>query len=376
MFSCLNCKKESPKILKPFSGTPFNYFNCLLCKKTTHQLKCPCGEEILSLDPPFFGKKMFCKKCEKSLNIVPCPKCKQINMWKGDYSMGSSVTCLTCKNVFQHVACTFCSESNFWNVDFQKNYFYKSGVIVQCYKCLKSFQHVTCPCCVSPVYFKECNLLPGKAFICDKCKTPLVHVRCRGCSFNEFFKKEDNFMFGKVYSCKKCKFLYTIFPCLTCNKTLNIPLSEEKNNILKFLCPSKDCTEFYLYQCKFCLFFSYSVLSKSLECTKDRCKSCKRINSIYFCTICKNLNFCECSINHDSKHECTKCYSKKEVANSNDLDSKDGLCIIDFTRKIDTVFIPCGHACYCNFCFVKLQAEGKDKCPMCNEKRECIKLFL
>ena len=376
MFSCLNCKNASPKILKPLSGTPFNYLDCLLCKKTIYQFKCSCGNDIFSLDPFFFGKKIFCKKCDKNLNIVPCPKCKQINMWNGNYSMGSSVTCLACKNNFQHVACPFCSESNFWNVDYTKNYFYKPGVSVQCYKCLKSFQHITCPCCISPIYFKENNLWPGKAFPCEKCKTDLVHVRCRKCSFNEFFKREDNFIFGKNYSCKNCKAFYTIFPCLTCKKASNILLSENQSNILKFSCSSKACQEFYLYQCKRCSLFS-DYRPNFSGCTKEICKLCEKANPIYFCTKCKKENFCECSINNDSKHGCSLC--QIEVKNSKVFDSSssvEGFCIFDLTRKIDTVFVPCGHACYCNICYRKLQAQGKDKCPYCNEKKECIKLFL
>ena len=293
-------------------------------------------------------------------------------MWNGNYAMGSKIICLACKNAFQQVTCPFCYDSVFWNLDDSKNYFYKQGANVQCFKCWKSFQHITCPCCLSSVYFKECDLFPGKAFRCDTCKNDLFHVRCVKCSFSEIFKNEV----GKKYGCRNCKTCYTIYPCLTCNKASNIFLAENQSSILKFVCTSKTCKEFYLYQCKHCSIFS-SFLPHYSGCTKEICKSCKKANPIYFCNQCKNEKFCECSINNESKHGCTSC--KKELTNSlkGNIDSKsDGLCIIDLTRKIDTVFVPCGHACYCSLCYGKLLSQGNCYCPMCNEKGECIKLHL
>ena len=41
-------------------------------------------------------------------------------------------------------------------------------------------------------------------------------------------------------------------------------------------------------------------------------------------------------------------------------------CVICMDSKTDNVFLPCGHMCTCNECYIKLKkASNNVKCPMC-----------
>lgn len=384
MTICPHCSFENPRVLKSYSPYPFSIFNCSSCEQIIYQLICSCGNAILSKDRLFFGKILYCETCTKHFNLFPCPKCEKINFWNGDYLMGTSIiTCFGCKNVFQQIACPHCFESNYWNQD--QKMFYDLGAEVKCFKCQEKFHHLNCPTCSKPVYFNKS--MSGKYFECPHCENSFAHVRCCVCRHDKYFKKEENFEFGRNYLCKKCNLWYVVFECSGCSKIKSSLVTESQlqNKILYFFCDNAVCApQFSLYYMFDCILCRRKVTAKlNLGCSIVVCESCKNENGVFQCTECKTCSFCSCSIKNDKKHCCLTCKKQAELTEIIKLnlrkskeESNTKLCLGDYENPIETVFVPCGHACYCFKCYdEKLKFDLLLKCPICRQRPEKVIKF-
>ena len=384
MAICPYCSFENPRVLKSYSPYPFSSFTCNSCQQQIYQLICSCGDAITSKDRLFFGKILFCETCKKYFNLFPCPMCEEINFWNGDYLMGSSViTCFGCKNIFQQITCPHCFESNFWN--HAQKLFYNLGAEVKCIKCQQKFHHLNCPTCSKPVYFNK--PMGGKYFECPHCENSSAHIRCHICKHDEYFKKEEKFVFGRNYICKECKQWYVVSECSGCSK-LNHSIateSELENKIFNFFCNNTSCTSrsYCMFDCILCRKNLTAKLNPG--CSIVVCKFCKNENGVFQCNECKTCSFCSCSMkkNLKSKHGCLNCKKQAEITENikkalekANEESIAKLCIADYENKIDTVCVPCGHACYCYKCYnEKLKFEPFLKCPICRQRPEKIIKF-
>ena len=374
----INTPKPSTKIFKDFI--------CKSCKNTYYYLECTCNYKIISKIPFFYGEKINCSVCKKTLNLVPCPMCKEINMWEGDYSMGSLINCCSCKVQFQHVACPFCLEPNFW-ISINKNV-YKIGVIVQCCKCDNHFQQVVCPECFQPCYFYDCDYKDGMSFNCDSCKKTAYHITCPQCDTQKYFKKDvEEFYYGKIYHCEKCYFCYSISLCCNCFKLNKITIDQAKKTdlVIDFKCKNTDCdlSEYKVFFCEACKKLNYISGLEKEKCSDLVCIYCKKTRKIFNCKKCLSLELCSCS-KTPKFHKCNSCEvdgpKSKEILQKNIKHNskkellENGFCIIDYVNKINCAFFPCGHACICYDCYLEMSKRNVEKCPLCNEKRSCVKL--
>lgn len=381
MLSCTCCGK----INTPTHSTKiFKNFICKSCKNTSYYLECTCNNKIISKIPFFCGEKIMCLLCNKSINLVPCPLCKEVNMWEGDYSMGSFINCCSCKAKFQEVTCPFCLEPNFW-ISLNKQV-YRTGVIVQCFKCENNFQQVVCPDCFRPCYFLECDYKDGMPFNCDLCKKTAYHVNCPQCNTQKYFKKDvEEFYYGKIYHCDNCYFYYSLSLCCNCFKLNNMTIEKAKKSdlVIHFKCKNRNCnlSEYKVFFCEICKKPNYISELEKEKCSDLMCIYCKKVRKIFYCKKCCGLEQCTCS-KTPKCHKCTSCevegQKPKEIKESQINSKKElvekGVCIIDYANKINCAFFPCGHACICYDCYLEMSKKNVEKCPLCNEKRSCVKL--
>ena len=57
------------------------------------------------------------------------------------------------------------------------------------------------------------------------------------------------------------------------------------------------------------------------------------------------------------------------------LDTSRQLCVVCYTNCVDTVMVPCGHACMCHGCAKRVK-ETSGKCPICRRLIENINTII
>lgn len=382
--NCSHCFKqvdiEKSGGLIPYN-TVFKSFLCNFCKKKTHVVKCVCKSFATKRDPFFFGEKMNCTDCKRDFNIVPCPVCKQMNLWNGDYYMGAYINCFQCKSLnFQHLACAFCHEPNFWVTNKSILSYYKCGLPVSCYICKKNFQHLMCPHCKDAIYFKESEYIQGIKQNCPNCKKSFQHVNCPGCGDPTFFK-ENEFLYGKNYKCGECKTNFCLSICDHCGVSNSIVNKIIEVNTSSFECSA--CKNKYkLVCCPSCKGPNYPITEKG-KCCSTLCLYCKHLFKVLDCKNCNYISSCSCV--KGGKHKCGFC--KKEIENKEqkniletatgndkgeEVDKDKFICKICYDKAVDTIFLKCGHVCACFGCVSSLK---KKECPMCRVESEFKKCF-
>lgn len=363
------------------SNPVFKNFSCPVshCKKQTYTVKCVCKNIITAQSSFFFGQKIFCPACQRLFNIVPCPICKQMNLWNGDYYMGAYINCFQCKGVnFQHVACPVCKEPNFWVTNKSIMSYYKCGLPVTCYVCKNKFQHLMCPHCKEAVYFKNLEYVQGIKQTCPYCSKRFQHVNCPGCGDPTFFK-DDNFVFGQNYKCLECKSNFCSSICNKCGSSNSMV-----NKVIEMNTSFFDCStchnKYNLVCCPFCRAPNYPITEKG-ECGGNPCLYCKKSFKVLHCSLCNRICVCSCGAS-GKQHTCFYC--KKIViveiqkgtgtAKTDEGEDKEKfLCKICYDKPVDTIFLKCKHVCACFSCAKSLK---KKECPMCRLEGEFEKCFL
>jgi len=56
-------------------------------------------------------------------------------------------------------------------------------------------------------------------------------------------------------------------------------------------------------------------------------------------------------------------------------DTSRQLCVVCYTNCVDTVMVPCGHACMCHGCAKRVK-ETSGKCPICRRRIENINTII
>ena len=388
LLDCSNCHK---KIDVDRSGgficknPVFKHFLCHLCHKPTYLVKCVCKSLVLRATPFYFGEKISCSSCTRAFNIVPCPSCKQTNLWNGDYFMGAYINCFQCKALtFQHLACPFCQEPNFWVTNKLNLSYYKCGLPVQCYVCKQKFQHLMCPHCKEAIYYKKLEYMQGIKQTCGKCEKSFQHVNCPGCGDPNFFKEND-FIYGKNYKCGECKSNFCLSICDRCGGSNTMV-----NKITEINCSSFECAtcknKYNLLCCPYCKGPNYPRSDKG-KCTSTLCLYCKKVFKVIDCMNCNHISLCSCE--GKSKHKCGFCRNESELKESSNKiskllasstakaisieeDKEKFICKVCYDKPVDTIFINCGHVCVCFSCATALK---KKECPMCRVEGNYKKCF-
>lgn len=395
LLKCSHCSKlvntEKTGGLVPITPV-FKSFTCNFCSNVNYTVKCICKTLIISRVPMYFGQKISCTSCQRNMNIVPCPVCKQMNLWNGDYYMGAYINCFQCKSLtFQHIACPFCHEPNFWVTNKSILSYYKCGLPVNCYVCKKKFQHLMCPHCHEANFFNNVDYIQGIKQNCSSCKQSFQHVNCPGCGDPSFYKNCD-FSFGKNYKCRECKANFCMSICDKCGSSNSIVNKIIEVNTSYFECCS--CKNQYnLLSCPFCRGPNYPITEKG-KCAGNMCLYCKKVFKVLDCPVCNHVSCCVCAENSSkNKHKCAFC--KTETANTNKIDEisenrkksvsqtpentaseeeKDKfLCKICYDKPVNTIFIKCKHVCACFECASSLK---KKECPICRVVGDFQKCFL
>lgn len=386
LMKCVNCQKQvdTDKVGGlQFSNPVFKYFTCNFCQKPTFTVKCVCKSIVSRSTAFYFGEKIACGSCKRNFNIVPCPVCKQMNLWNGDYYMGAYINCFQCKALtFQHLACPFCQEPNFWITNKSIMSYYKCGLPVSCYVCKQKFQHLMCPNCKEAIYFKNSDYVQGIKQICSKCTKPFQHVNCPGCGDPSFYKEND-FIFGKNYKCGECKTNFCLSICCQCGGVNHMVNRIAEVNVSCFECTTCK-VKYNVLCCPYCKGPNYPMTEKG-KCGNNLCLYCNKVFKVNDCAVCNHVSICGCS--PGVKHKCGFC--KTETTNNNDADNKipahktpnllnsssmkgsslgatedkeKFICKVCYDKPIDTIFINCGHVCACFACASALK---KKECPMC-----------
>lgn len=405
-YKCSNCAKlvdpDKTGGLK-FNNPVFKHFICPNCQKPTFMVKCVCKSMVLRETPFFFGEKISCLACQRKFNIVPCPVCKQMNLWNGDYYMSAYINCFSCKALtFQHLACPFCQEPNFWITNKSIMSYYKCGLPVNCYVCKHRFQHLMCPHCKEAIYFKNSDYVQGIKQVCPKCTKPFQHVNCPGCGDPSFYKEND-FIFGKNYKCGECKTNFCLSICDRCGS-----LNHLVNKITEVNSSFFDCitckNKYNMLCCPYCKGPNYPMTQKG-NCSNTLCLYCSKVFRANDCSLCSHISVCGCS--PGVKHKCAFC--KSETANLNtdnnqciskgtpqtgngknpnitlktslngsrmgvneNEEKEKFICKVCFDKPVNTVFLNCGHVCVCFDCAQDLK---KKECPMCRLAGDFKKCF-
>eukprot|EP00828_Plagiopyla_frontata_P019025 TRINITY_DN2432_c0_g1_i1.p1 TRINITY_DN2432_c0_g1~~TRINITY_DN2432_c0_g1_i1.p1 ORF type:complete len:402 (-),score=59.19 TRINITY_DN2432_c0_g1_i1:95-1300(-) len=391
---CLKCKAKLGT--PPAKSSPIDILfqkSCPKCSSITYFMECFCGGICNSENPLYFGARGFCNKCKKHVQMVPCPKCKQLNVWTGNYSMGAFVNCYFCKGecTFQQVACPTCQESNFWFVNTQANQFYKYGLKVDCYKCTQSFMQLNCPHCMESMFFRNYDYTQGMKQTCETCTKSFQHFNCPACGFSHFFKDSD-FEYGKNYECQYCHGWIMVSLCRGCGE-VNMKLQKDPHlNTPLFNC-SKCKINYNVFQCDQCNQCTYFEGFQPAKCLEQKCPQCQNIFNIFHCPNCKNFRYCECKAKEF--HQCPICkfqclkkpenliqfekleikkisQGKPEITKTISIDDQFK-CKICMFNKLDTIFEKCGHACICSECAKDLK---KEQCPICRTPGPYKKIFI
>ena len=400
LIKCSNCLKsvDVEKCGGFQSSNPvFKYFQCNLCKKSTYTVKCVCKNVVTRQTPFYFGERISCHHCQRAFNIVPCPVCKQMNLWSGDYYMGAYINCFQCKSLtFQHLACPFCQEPNFWITNKALLSYYKCGLPVQCYVCQQKFQHLMCPHCNEAIYFKGSDYLQGIKQTCGKCNKAFQHVNCPGCGDPTYYK-ENEFLYGKNYKCNECKTNFCLSICDRCGGLNTLCNKITEVNASNFECGT--CKNKYnLLCCPLCKGPNYPITEKG-KCSNNLCLYCKNVFKVFDCHNCNHISCCSCGtvMNDISKHKCGYCKFEIDNKDNNNTkvkqqnkpnamltssmkgatrigeDDKDKfICKICYDKPVDTVFLNCGHVCACFSCASALK---KKECPICRVEGDYKKCF-
>ena len=75
-----------------------------------------------------------------------------------------------------------------------------------------------------------------------------------------------------------------------------------------------------------------------------------------------------CFLKHEESQKPDKCNKSMKTGKDMDDDSisKAGLCQICYGKKIECIFLPCGHARTCEDCAIRIKNSGQP-CPYCRK---------